>query len=698
MKTKIVLIIVWLFFNGASAFTQSKNDTIKTVNLLEVIVTGNIKTDPTLTIVKDDYTDKPTQPKSSGELFSDINGFSLIKRGNYAVDPSFRATQYEQLNVQIDGGTKAMHACPNRMDPITTLVNPEVVNKIEIIKGPFSVRYGPTFGGVINLVTKNTHSRTETFNGTVSTGYESNGNSIVNIIQLMGRIKKMDWVANFSHRNYGNYKDGDGNEIPSSFKSLGYDFKLGYNFSNNQRLQANFRQNFGRDVLHAGLPMDTKIDNSSIAGIDYTYLSGNSYFRGISIKGYYSFVDHIMNNFNRSSFNTSEAVANVNASTLGGKIETEWDLGKKVKLFAGTDFSNLSREGNRARLVKRNMMGQLLPTPQKFTDKIWQNAYNNQLGIFAEGKYFISDKDIFTYGARFDHIYSHAKDIDPSFSTLYPNLNEMKENNFSGTIAYRRKLNETNSIEMAFGRGFRTANMEERYIAFFNIGRDAYEYIGNPYLKPEVNNQVEISISGKEKMKGIFNLFTYNVSVFYSFYENYIMGVVDSSLIRKYNPTSTPKHPKVFRNIKNAIKTGFEFSGYVKFATHFEFITDLSYVYTNNKEINESLPLTPPFITRLKIGYEKNLVWANIRYNITSSQNRISKAFDEITTKGYEVMDVEAGVKPFKNLKIGVGVLNLFNKQYNNHLTFAFNTITGFGRVPITEPGRNFTVFASYTF
>jgi hypothetical protein len=41
------------------------------------------------------------------------------------------------LNIQFDGGTKAMHACPNRMDPITTHVIPEEIEKIEIIKGPY---------------------------------------------------------------------------------------------------------------------------------------------------------------------------------------------------------------------------------------------------------------------------------------------------------------------------------------------------------------------------------------------------------------------------------------------------------------------------------------------------------------------------------------------------------------------------------
>jgi len=96
-----------------------------------VLVTGNMKIDPVLTLETNDYVKKIVQPRNVADLFNDVNGFSLIKRGNYAIDPSFRATQYEQLNVQFDGGTKAMNACPNRMDPITTHVIPEEIEKIE---------------------------------------------------------------------------------------------------------------------------------------------------------------------------------------------------------------------------------------------------------------------------------------------------------------------------------------------------------------------------------------------------------------------------------------------------------------------------------------------------------------------------------------------------------------------------------------
>jgi iron complex outermembrane recepter protein len=698
MKKIVIIALLWLTAM-ANAQVENPSDSTKVIHLQEVIVSGDIRKDPAQVIIKSDYQNKVVQPKNSGQLFEDINGFSLIKRGNYAVEPNFRASQYEQLNIQYDGGTKAYHACPNRMDPITTLVNPEEVTKIEIIKGPFSVRYGANFGGVINMVTQTGTLANKKIQGSISSGYESNGNSTVNMINLMSRINKFYVAGNVSYRDYGDYEDGNQNEIPSSFRNTGYGLKMGYDFNEKNSLQASFRQNFGRDVLHAGLPMDTDKDDSTIGSLDYKLTSDNNYFKGLHAKVYYSFVDHIMSNYRRPSFTNSEAIALVDATTFGGKLESEWNLGTNWKLFGGTDFVSLSREGNRNRLVKRNMMGVLLPTPLAFEDKIWQDSYTNTLGTFLEARYFITEKASLTLGSRLDFVSSNAEDLDPTFADLYQNLEKRNETNYSGNISFKQYLPNHKTVEISFGRGARSASIEERFIAFFNIGRDPYEYVGNPNLKAEVNNQFEISFNGKKFLEGkTINQINYGIATYYSIYENYILGVVDETLIRKYNPTTPPIHPKVFRNIDNAMKTGFETYVDVKLYNHFNFLTELAYVYTKNRDFNENLPLTPPLQTRFKLVYETENFWASVQYSLTARQPKISQSFDEIATPGYEVMDIKAGLSPIKNLTVGGSLLNVFDQWYNNHLTFAFNNQPSFGRTPITEPGRNFTLFVNYKF
>ena len=514
----------------------------------------------------------------------------------------------------------------------------------------------------------------------------------------MAGMQKLDFSANFSHRNYGNYQDGSGTEIPSSFKSLGYGLKLGYNISTVQRLQLSLRQNYGKDVLHAGLPMDTKFDNSTIGSLDYKWVASRNHFRGLTAKVYHSFVDHQMNNLGRPSFKMSEAVSNVDARTYGGKLETEWDFRNVVRIFAGADFMSLSRSGSRNRLVKLNMAGAPLPQPLAFTDEVWQHSSLRQAGLFAEARYFAGERNIFTLGGRTDFGKSEAKRPDPSFEKLYPDTGPGRQTTFSGTVAYKRVVGKSIILEAAFGRGARFASIEERYISYFNIGQDPYEYIGNPFLKPEVNNQLEISYRGNHPVQGIISGFEYQASAYYSLLENYIMGVVDKSLTRKYNPSQPPVHPKVFRNIDRAMKAGFELSLRTHFAQYFSLLSEMSYVYSENKDCAESLPLTPPLTGVFTLQFENNKFWSDIRFHAVARQNRISVAFDERVTPGYTWLDWEGGFEPFAGLKIGAGISNVFDRLYYNHLNFSFNNQQHFKRVPVTEPGRNITIFVSYSF
>lgn len=698
MKKIICALTIIGALHGYAQEPLKEKDTTKVTLLNEVIVTNFQINNPSQVVVKQEFTEKIVQPKNSGELFEEINGFHLIKRGHYAVDPAFRASQYEQLNVQIDGGTKAFHACPNRMDPITTLINPEEVTKIEIIKGPFSVRYGNTFAGLVNVVSKSPLDNTKVIGGSLSSGYESDGNSIVNMFALDSKINKFDFSGNFSYRNYGNFEDGNQNEVPSSFRGTSYGLKTGYKIANNKRLQATLRQNFGRDIMHPGLPMDTDEDNSTLVNIDYNWGKPGDYFKGLSSKVYYSYVDHIMSNKYRATLESIETVSNVEAITYGGKIETNWNFGSKVNLFTGLDLVNLSREGERDRMVKRNITGDLLPVPLLFFDKVWQDSYLNDFGCFAETKIMVTNKSWLTIGSRLDFVSSDASDLDAAFAVLYPDLVKRNETLYSGTVSFQYLFNLNYKLEASFGRGTRAANIEERFIAFFNIGRDAYEYIGNPNLKHEVNNQFELSFDGNKNFKGFFNSLQFGSSVFYSIYENYILGIVDETKTIRYSQSSTPIHPKVFRNSNEALKTGFEVYGNVVINDNLDLGAEVSYTYTENKDLNESLPLTPPLVTRIKLGYQYTKFWAKALFTLTAKQNKISQSYDEIATTRHEVMDLNFGYKPVESVSIGIGFLNVFDQYYNNHLTFAFNNVENYERVPISEPGRNFTLFVNYRF
>jgi iron complex outermembrane receptor protein len=61
---------------------------------------------------------------------------SIKKSGSYGFDPVFRGFKYDQLNIVIDGGQSATAACPNRMDPPASQISLNMMDRVEVLKGP----------------------------------------------------------------------------------------------------------------------------------------------------------------------------------------------------------------------------------------------------------------------------------------------------------------------------------------------------------------------------------------------------------------------------------------------------------------------------------------------------------------------------------------------------------------------------------
>ncbi len=640
-------------------------------------------------IINDDIK-ATSQPRNVSDLFKDIPGFAIQKRGAYASEPVFRTFKYEQLNVMYDGGMKIINACPNRMDPITTHIIPEEVERIEVIRGPFSMRFGSNFGGVINMVSKSGESFKEGISGNIESGYETNGNNFTGRGNLRYKAGKFNLEFNASYRNYGNYTDGNGTEVPSSFTTTDYSVKAGVEPTENQRIRFTWRQSFGRDIMHAGLMMDSPYDDSYLAGMDYKIKKVSNFIGSITFKGFYSYVDHLMTNEGRPSFMMTEASSNVFATNYGGKTELMLTPLEDLKIYTGLDANFIGREGDRIRTIKV-MNGNPLPEPKIKVDKIWQDSKINDIGFFAEGKYRIKDKGMLTAGFRTDFVKASINDPEKDFLELYGGqIDDRSEVNLSGTLSYIFKT-DISQWQFAYGTGVRTASMPERFINHFNIGSDPYEYVGNPYLDPEKNNQFEVSFRQKREKTD------FGVTVFYSFLEDYITAVVDKDLPRKFMPTVPPVYAKRFINVDHAIQTGFEAFLNFNITKLLEFQTDIAYTYGQNKDFDEPLPQVMPFTTHLSLLYDRDSYWFHLKSRIVAKQNRISESFMEKETPGFNTFDFSAGVKPLEGLSIGAAVLNIFDTAYYEHLNFSYkNSNINSGR--IYEPGRNFTIYVNYTF
>jgi iron complex outermembrane receptor protein len=630
-----------------------------------------------------------TQPRNVADMFGDAVGFALVKRSTYAIDPVLRSFSEERLNIQYDCGMKTTNACPNRMDPVTTHIAPEEIEKIEVIRGPFAVRFGSNFGGVINLQSKSAASYKEGLHGNLETGFEANGGSFTGRGGIIYKKNKFDFNTSLEYRNYKDYSDGNGDTVPASFNAFDYSIKTGYNATEKQRIQLTWRQTFARDIMHAGLPMDSPKDDSYLLGFDYIYKDLSPKIKSLKTKIYYSYVDHIMDNFLRPSFMAKAVSTPVQSNMLGGKIELNIATSKKSNWFVGLDMENKSRDGDKFIEIKKNMMGMPIDPHIFKTMDVWQEGFVNDFGVFAETQFKLNNGYKLSLGVRTDFVNAGMNKPSPMFESVVGGaVADQTEANFSGFISLKKRF-DNGEYQFSFGSGVKTGSMTERFINRFTLGNDPYELIGNPYIKPERNNQFEFSF-----VKNISNT-RIGANIFYSFINDMIIGKIDPTTAS--TGMSMMPFVKRFVNISDATQYGgelyFDYSFNDNWSTH----TDVSYTYAHNGDWDEPLAHIAPLRSHLNIKYKKAKFWGLAEGKFVADQDRFAPQSGEMRTPGYGVFNLKAGYKLSDKMNFGMSILNLFDRAYADHMNFSYkNTSINSGRV--LEMGRNITAQLTYKF
>ena len=610
-------------------------------------------------------------------------GFGAIRRGGYAIDPVMRGFKYEQLNVQYDGGIKVSHACPNRMDPVTSHIRAQDLEKIEIIKGPYTVRYGQTMGGVVNLIQKRptptAHLKTT---AVIESGYDSNGGSRTARAAATLTAPRLDVFASAGTQDAGNYQNGDGVEIPSSYRVNDYLLRVGFRPADHHHLQLSWRQSFVRDVLHAGLPMDSQSDDTDIWALDYAAQRLGSHLFSINAKAYGSFVNHVMVNTLRPNYNMMHARADVSTNISGGKIEIGLTPTARTLWHIGADAQHTASDGYRYRDVYQ-MNGMTFNSPRSFTDAIWQDSRMQDLGMFTEIRHAFQPRTVLVAGTRLDRVTANIDNPAERFTDEYGRIESQSETNISLTATLNHRLSARTSMQLAAGRGIRSANLAERYINHFNVGPDAYEYVGNPYLKPEINHQADFSLSQA------FGSQSLRVNVYYALIDDFMSAYVDENLPRVYMPMQEPRYARRFTNLDRVRQTGFEISLQGTLGKTFSYSSSLGYTHATDFQNDAPLPEIPPLASHLSLRYSHpaDHFYAETDMRLSARQGRVSELFGETETPGFMVLNLRTGIRWHGFAELTLSAENLFDKTYYEHLSRGYQNMPESGL--LYEPGRN---------
>jgi iron complex outermembrane receptor protein len=639
-----------------------------------------------------------------GDYLREVPNLYAVRKGGANLDPVIRGFKFDQLNVQVDNGLRMEGGCPNRMDPTTAHVEAGDIEAIEVLKGPFALRYGPVMGGVVNLLTANPrpfdHFQVHV---KASMGYESNWNGQRQHITVYGGGQKVFFTFSGNNSIYGNYTDGDGNLVKSAFDKFGYNGKLGFAIKKNHILTLSYSEFYARNVAFPSLPMDERADDTKLYSLDYNANQVSKRIESIAFKAYLSDIDHTMDNKERGFSDTVSAVSQIIARRMGYRAEFGLNMGENNHLFVGTDMYQIDKDGDRI----KTMLGQV-PKMGKVpvrTEDLWNEAVIRNFGLFGEYRH---NKDLweFVASARLDYNMAESDSIsllnmmNIDLMGIDADSTSSEFFNVSFSAGVTRKINENLSFGLSFGRGVRSANMIERFIISLPVGYDNYEYIGNPDLKPEANNEFDLVMKYNNQKYGSVEL-----TGFYSIVQNYIGGTYAWGT----KPlTAGSQGVKEFNNLGTANLYGFEFA----YATpeQFKWRAMLTAAYTAGtiKEVevmefdangvvtgfhttdNDPLGEIPPFNFNAKFTYKlmKDRLIPGVNFRYSATQNNISTAMQELTTPDFALLDFSFLYKHNKNFSISTGVNNVFDKAYFEHLN---RRVLGTD-TRLYEPGRVFFV------
>ncbi len=693
-KNLVFLVILGALTLGSAYAQEHKPDTVVSLQSVEIIDSQITEQAYPINDVKRDEIDV-LPARDVGMLMRTIPNVNGVRKGGAVLDPVVRGFKYSQLNVQVNGGQKIEGGCPNRMDPATAHVDVDDIRSLEVIKGPFALRYGPNFGGVVNMKTIQPLPQREfKIHVGAMMGYESNWNGFKNRLSVDGGNDKVFFSLSGNLKKYGNYKDGNGNEVKSGFERSNYTAQLGASPFKNNYLILSYDQSYGKNVLFPALPMDEREDDTKLMSLGYKAVDISEKFTAISAKFYLSDVKHLMDNKERPFSDTVVAISDIHARNYGYRLDGSFDLGGN-ELSIGTDYEHILKDGTRTKTKI------LEPTMPVMIENLWNEADIQNNGIFAlyrrEFGKFILDAavrlDLNRAGSGEMKLLKMGNVVylDTDVNSSYTNL--------SASVGGIFHFNDRFSLNLSFGRGVRSPDMNERFIMFLPVGYDNYDYLGNPQLKPEANNEADLSIKLNLAKAG-----SISGGIFFSYVTNYISGQLVPESVAKPQ-TKGVYGVKQFYNEDHVYLRGFEFSyqspEHLKWGVKARAACTrginpeaTKYIIENGEVIgsetikNDPLPEIPPLEGAVELYYkffDEKFV-PNINFRMVATQKNISAAYLEEESPGFMLLNFNFAYNFNKYLKVTGGISNILDKAYYEHLN---RRIIG-GKGNLYEPGRSF--------
>ena len=617
-----------------------------------------------------------TRGLSLGESLKSITGVNSIQTGPTISKPMIHGMYGNRVlilnnGVRLESQTWGADHAPE--------IDPFIANRLSVIKGAASIRYGTNAIAGVVMVDPKEMPRKKSLSGEINLVGTSNGKSGTASSYLEGAFDKK--FSGLSWRIQGTLKDAGSYNTPTYYLSNSGVKENNYSFATSYK-----KSNYGIDIFYS--VFDSKIgiySGSHVGNLKDLYLVFNSpepivksifsydINRGyqkvnhqlVKVNTFYQFKNagKLIFTFARQENKRSEygedlsynqAIVEQNIPDAYFQLITHtseliWEH-QAIKKISGSIGVNFKTQGN----VYRGLdIRALIPN---------YRTYGGGIFILEKWK---KDKLTVEFGARYD--YEWMRTYKEDFTTLTLRSSEYNWQNTSATLGSNYALNKHLSLNTSLGIGWRPPAPIELFANGIHQSAASYE-IGDSLLKSErsYNSQAYLTYENSK--------FQFEIGGYFNIIDNFIY------LKPRLNPVITtagvfPAFNYIQTNVYyKGVDANFNYQVTKTFGIH----SKTTIVYAYDRSQHQYLIYVPANRFENGISYSKEKLWklkkinCNLSVLTVGTQTRVPMNSDYTPPpKGYTLLNADINFSILVKqqlIGISVGVTNLSNVAYRDYL------------------------------
>lgn len=651
----------------------------ETVELKPFVVTAPRSANALETVLDAKTPYQPLPAQDGADYLKSVPGFAVIRKGGADGDPVLRGMAGSRLGIAIDGQS-VLGGCSHRMDPPTAYVFPSAYDRVTILKGPQSVRYGPgASAGVVRFESdlRRLDGREAALESSVTAGSFNRFDAAAD-----ATVGNRDYYARVSltRTESGDYEDGGGLAVHSHHLRASANLSLGWTPDDDTVLQYTAIRSDG-EAAYADRLMDGVAFDRQSHQIRFLRDKQAGLMKRAEVEVGYNYIDHVMDNYSIREFAPSKIMPHPMASnpdrcTVGGRVLVELDAPKGMEAVAGLDYQE-NRHG-----LRRSMNQNTMPYHSKARIR---DADFTQHGVFGEASFALGERRKAFAGLRLDNwqVKDLREELASGMMGRSPNPTAgatRDELLSSGFFRYEREAPD------AEARYFAGVGRVERFLDYWELfANESTSSISGFLSRPERTTQLDF---GGTKRIGEAEL---TVAGFFSDIDDF--ALVESGYEKPFGMMGT-REAVVTRGI--AARTwGGEASLNWHLAEHW--LLDASLAYTRGDNRTDDLPLAQiaPLESRLSLSYTRRDWSLGGLLRGVASQNRVAVGQGNIVgqdigkSPGFAVLSLNGSWRLAGRARLSAGIDNVYDTEYAEHISRAGGVVAGYAQTTrVNEPGR----------